>query len=135
MLYEVITKSYSETPTWPYKRLAGLGQVKRNDIVVFNFPAGDTVPLYVNNPDIYINSFNLGIDQISRNSNLMPKQPFTSAYERNHYFRSIGRQVIDQNINSFGEVVYRPVDRRDNYVKRCVAVAGETLEIRSNRVS
>ncbi len=128
------TKSYSETPTWPYKRLAGLGQVKRNDIVVFNFPAGDTVPLYVNNPDIYINSFNLGIDQISRNSNLMPKQPFTSAYERNHYFRSIGRQVIDQNINSFGEVVYRPVDRRDNYVKRCVAVAGETLEIRSNRV-
>ncbi len=30
---------------WPYKRLAGLGSVKNDDIVVFNFPEGDTVAL------------------------------------------------------------------------------------------
>ena len=39
------TKSYLETPQWSYKRLKGLGTVKRGDIVVFNVPAGDTVAL------------------------------------------------------------------------------------------
>lgn len=37
------TKSYIEWPQWDYHRLKGFGPVKRNDIVVFNFPAGDTV--------------------------------------------------------------------------------------------
>jgi signal peptidase I len=40
-------KSYSELIQWDYKRVAGLGEVKLNDIVVFNFPAGDTVALNV----------------------------------------------------------------------------------------
>ena len=40
-------KSYIEWPSWPYHRLAGLGKVKRGDIVVFNFPAGDTVAVRV----------------------------------------------------------------------------------------
>ena len=44
-------KSYIEWPNWGYKRVKGLGQVKRNDIVVFNFPARDTVALKVQNPD------------------------------------------------------------------------------------
>ena len=37
------TKAYSEAVHWPYKRIAGTGEMKRTDIVVFNFPAGDTV--------------------------------------------------------------------------------------------
>ena len=37
------TKSYIEWPQWEYKRVPGFGKVKLNDIVVFNFPAGDTV--------------------------------------------------------------------------------------------
>ena len=36
------TKSYIEWPQWDYHRLKGFGPVKRNDIVVFNFPAGDS---------------------------------------------------------------------------------------------
>ena len=39
------TKSYIEWPQWEYKRVPGFGKVKLNDIVVFNFPAGDTVAL------------------------------------------------------------------------------------------
>src|SRR6056297_3733824 len=39
------TKSYVEWIKRPYKRIAGFGDIKRNDIVVFNFPAGDTVVL------------------------------------------------------------------------------------------
>lgn len=31
-------KSYLGWPEWGYKRVKGLGHVKRNDIVVFNFP-------------------------------------------------------------------------------------------------
>ena len=37
------TKSYVEWIKWPYKRLRGFTHVKNDDIVVFNFPEGDTV--------------------------------------------------------------------------------------------
>ena len=92
-------KSYIETPQWEYKRLKGFGSVKRNDIVVFNFPAGDTVTLKVQNPDYYTLVHELGRDRV-RNS---PSQ--------------------------FGEIVVRPVDRRENYVKRCIGIPGDTVQI------
>lgn len=41
---------------------------------------------------------------------------------------------MKQNKEQFGEVVYRPVDRRENYVKRCVGMPGDTFEIRDNQV-
>src|SRR6056297_4236387 len=47
------TKSYAEWVKWPYNRLDGLGKVERNDIVVFNFPAGDTVILQMQDKDYY----------------------------------------------------------------------------------
>ena len=37
------TKSYFDFPHWDYRRVKGLGKVKLNDIVVFNYPAGDTI--------------------------------------------------------------------------------------------
>ena len=37
------TKSYISWPHWDYRRVKGLGKVQLNDIVVFNFPAGDTI--------------------------------------------------------------------------------------------
>ena len=36
-------KSYLEWPKWDYRRVKGLGHVELNDIVVFNYPAGDTL--------------------------------------------------------------------------------------------
>lgn len=48
------TKSYIEWPQWKYKRVPGFGNVKLNDIVVFNFPAGDTVAVnYQQTTDFY----------------------------------------------------------------------------------
>ena len=41
------SKSYTEAVRWNYHRLPGFGKVERNDIVVFNFPSGDTVALEV----------------------------------------------------------------------------------------
>jgi len=97
-------KSYVEWPRWGYKRVKGMGQVKRNDIVVFNFPAGDTVALKMPNPDYY------------------------------HLVKDYGREGIRLNKNTFGEVVYRPVDKRDNYVKRCVGMPGDSLKIVDNKI-
>lgn len=98
------TKSYLEWPEWGYKRVKGLGHVKRNDIVVFNFPAGDTVALKVQNPDYY--------SQVAM----------------------IGRDRIWLDKNTFGDVIYRPVDKRENYVKRCIGMPGDTLQIIDNIV-
>jgi signal peptidase I len=128
------TKSYTSWPHWDYKRLRGLGDVKRDDIVVFNFPAGDTVPFRQTNPDYYNLMMEAGKSQVMRNQELLPKQPFNSDWERNHYLMNIGRKVIASDPNTFGEVLYRPVDRRDNYVKRCVAIPGDVFEIRSNQI-
>ena len=97
-------KSYVEWPNWGYKRVNGFGHVKRNDIVVFNFPAGDTVALKAPNPDYYT------------------------------WVKSVGREGIRFNKETFGEVVYRPVDKRDNYVKRCVGMPGDSLQIINNEI-
>ncbi|WP_430816541.1 signal peptidase I [Carboxylicivirga sp. RSCT41] len=128
------SKSYTDWPHWDYKRLKGFGDVKRDDIVVFNFPAGDTVPFRQTNPDYYNLTMELGKSQVLRNKQLLPKQPFSSDWHRNHYLMNIGRQVIDSDPGTFGDVLYRPVDRRDNYVKRCVAIPGDVFEIRSNQI-
>ena len=98
------TKTYIDWPQWDYHRLKGLGNVKRNDIVVFNFPAGDTVALKMQNPDYYT---------------LV------------HYY---GRDAIHRNKDLYGDIIYRPVDRRENYVKRCVGLPGDTFHIINNDI-
>ena len=95
-------KSYIEKPQWKYRRLKGWDSVTKGDIVVFNFPAGDTVATKMQNPDYY-----------------------TLCY-------LYGRNMVHSRKDIFGDIVWRPVDRRENYVKRCVATPGDTLQIRNN---
>ena len=45
--------------------------------------------------------------------------------------RYMGREAV---IGAFGPVIVRPMDKKDHYVKRCVAVAGDTLEVRDGLV-
>ncbi len=85
------TKSYSNWPHWNYKRLTGLGDIQRNDIVVFNFPAGDTVPFKYTNPDYYNVMLEVGTSEIAINKQLLPTNTFNSDWERNNYIRNIGR--------------------------------------------
>ena len=47
------------------------------------------------------------------------------------YVRTLGRQYT---IDRYGPVKVRPADKKDHYVKRCVAVAGDTLEIKDGQV-
>jgi len=96
-------KSYFEFPHFDYKRLGGIGSIKRNDIVVFNFPAGDTVAVkYETSADYYT---------------------LCAIYSK---------KVVNTDKQDFGDIIYRPVDRRENYVKRCVGLPGETLQIKDN---
>ncbi|MDR2086924.1 MAG: signal peptidase I [Dysgonamonadaceae bacterium] len=100
----VNSRSYSHWPYWEYKRLKGLGTVKRNDIVVFNFPAGDTVALKAQDRDYYNLVYQYGWNRINSDK------------------------------RTFGDIVYRPVDRRENYVKRCIGMPGDSLQIIDNSV-
>ena len=72
--------SYLEWVQLPYHRLPGLSHVKRNDIVVFNYPAHD------------IHDLNDGAGMI------------------------------------------KPVSMKENYIKRCVAIPGDKLEIRDQQI-
>lgn len=91
------TKSYLENPKVKYQRFKGTGRVHLDDIVVFNYPSGDSVAVNKQDRDYYV----LQLQQ--------------------------GRDILTSHPEVFGNVVYRPVDRRENYVKRCVGMPGDTI--------
>ena len=128
----VNSKSYIEWPKWDYKRVEGLGKVQLNDIVVFNFPAGDTVALNVPAEDIYRLSYQAG-KELSKPMDLSALSAGEQRVVFDHYYAQ-GRKYINDNPSVFGEVIARPVDRRENYVKRCVGLPGQTLEIKDRIV-
>ncbi|MCS6818430.1 MAG: signal peptidase I [Chitinophagales bacterium] len=88
--------AYSEIIKLPYMKLPSFQKVKRNDMVVFNFPAGDTVT-----------------------------KEFESAQPYYDLVRRDGRENVWREYH----VITRPVDKRENYIKRCVGLPGDKLEI------
>lgn len=124
-------KSYLEWVKWDYKRVDGLGKVQLNDIVVFNFPAGDSVATALQAEDIYRLSYQAG-KELSKPIDMSSLSLEDQRLVFDFYYQ-VGRKYINDNPQSFGEIVVRPVDRRENYVKRCVGLPGQTLQIK-NRV-
>ena len=128
-------KSYFDWPHWDYRRVKGLGNIELNDIVVFNFPAGDTLcsaPQY-QAYDYYQMCYSIGY-QIYPNR---PNPDELTADQLRKYFETIyeaGRGELWRNRGEYGEIITRPADRRENYVKRCVGLPGQTLEIRNHIV-
>lgn len=105
------SKSYLEWIKLPYYRFPGFSPVKRYNAVVFNYPSGDTVVLQRQNEDYY---------QIVRNK----EDEFKKQLGR-RYKAGMGRDYIWKKY----DVTARPADKRENYIKRCVALPGDTLEI------
>src|SRR6201996_7994509 len=100
--------SYVEWVKIPYTRWFP-SPVRRGDVVVFNFPAGDTVinlPEYQSQQPYYEVCRDLGRGNIDS-----------------------GRQIVLGNPDQY-PLVLRPVDKEENYIKRCVAIAGDTLQIK-----
>lgn len=93
-------RSYSNWPHFNYHRLPGFGHVQRRDVVVFNFPEGDTV---------------------------LKEKPEQDYYEM---VRQYGRKYVQDNFT----IVTRPVDRKENYIKRCVGIPGDTLQVKNGYV-
>jgi len=127
-------KSYIEWPHWDYRRVKGLGKVELNDIVVFNYPAGDTLcsaPQY-QAFDFYQMCYSLGYQMYPQR----PNPDSLTVEQRQQYFSFIyqaGRSEIVRNQAEYGLIDTRPTDRRENYVKRCVGLPGQTLQIK-NRI-
>ncbi len=94
--------------TWiqnPYRRMAGFTKIKNNDPIVFNYPEGDTVCTKIQSNESYYS-----------------------------LIRRYGRQTVLNNPVDFGRIVVRPVDRRENFIKRCIGIPGDTVEVRHNWV-
>lgn len=96
-------ESYSQIIKNDYRRLKGLAKVKRDDIVVFGFPHGDTV------------------------LKALPQDDYYQLVRMNNNNREYTQRM-------YGPVIVRPNDKKDNYVKRCVAIAGDSLSVVNGKV-
>ena len=96
------TKSYIEWPQWDYRRVKGLGNVQLNDIVVFNYPAGDTLcsaPQY-QAQDFYRLSYDIGY-------RLYPQRPNPDSLDsevRRKYFDRCARDAVVRGSHSRGRL-------------------------------
>ncbi|RNL51111.1 signal peptidase I [Pedobacter jejuensis] len=91
------TKAYWDGVQWKYHRLPGLSEIKRNDVVVFNFPEGDTVAVENQVPSYY------------------------------DLVRQYGRDAIHSQFT----IISRPVDKRENFIKRCIGIAGDVISMKN----
>lgn len=95
MPFTVNSNSFVKWITFPYHRLSGTSSIRNFDIVVFNYPEGDTV---------------------------VKNLPDKSYYQ---LVRQYGREYVRNNY----KMLYRPVDKRDNYMKRVIGLPGDTVQI------
>ena len=117
-------KSWTDIIHWPYRRLAGTGKVKNNDPIVFNFPAGDTVVVEDQIPSYYEIIRRAAQDLKDRDNHS------SQALKNDIYYTTLARKEIRDRFH----IIYRPVDRRDNYVKRCIGIPGDTIFIKGGTV-
>lgn len=104
------TPSFTNWFELPYMRLPGFGKPERGDAVVFNFPEGDTVVANFQNMSYY------QLARMSGRNNLLERH-------RVVFTMPDGRT----GSRPAGDILVRPVDKQENYIKRCVAVAGDTV--------
>ncbi len=122
-----LRNSYVEWVQLPYWRLPGLGEVERYDPVVFNFPHGDTVlvhPALVGH-DYYARIRDKGVD-LARSYELYWNNP--------EQYNAQARKFFNTYPNSPIAIKGRPVDKAENYIKRCMGLPGETIEVRDRMV-
>ena len=97
-------KSFSDIIQLPYHRY-GKCDVERFDATVFNFPDGDTLSVELQSNTSY-----------------------------HALVRQYGRDDVNSSQEPFGKIITRPVDKRENFIKRTIGLPGETLEIRHRMV-
>ena len=107
-------KSYTEWFKLPYFRLPGLGSVERNDVMVFNFPEGDTVLKNLQSQNYH---------------QLLRSHGKAAIHDEKT------RMGLDNGaLGEIGPLLVRPVDKRENYIKRCVAIPGDVVFIENGQL-
>jgi len=143
-------KSYSRIQEIPYMRLPGFRFVGQNDVTVFNFPAGDTA---LNDPRMPHGLIAHTYEQILRDEAcmiaLLNERKSTQHFKENYdeYLNKARTSFIENEkvMSRFDKehntsytlingILYRPVDKRENYIKRCVALPGQTIEIKDKEL-
>jgi signal peptidase I len=105
-------KSYVEWQKLPYLRLPGLGEVERYDATVFNFPEGDTVVVNLQEQSYYQLARQVGRENLHKERFILPNgRTFTT-----------------------GGLTVRPIDKKENYIKRTIGLPGETIEVIDRQV-
>ncbi len=104
------TESYISKPNIKPRRLPALEEIDRNEPVVFNYPEGDSV---------YFDPVRTFSISDWRRGAVSPQQ-----YPRQ--YRAIK--------NGKNKLVARPIDKKDHYIKRCIATPGDSLQIIDRQV-
>ena len=105
-------ESFSRLISLPYHRYPGLGKVERFDAIVFNYPEGDTMcTAWGSNASYYDLLREMGRDALWNAKSL-----------------NVGGQWKENKIR------VRPVDKRENFIKRCIGLPGEDIQILNQAV-
>jgi signal peptidase I len=133
-------KSYVEWIELPYIRFPEFSKIKHGDVVVFNYPDGDTVALERQNESYYeiVREYETMLNPHAPNYAVRAiAKKYPVEYIRQlqiryagPYYEGKGREVVAKEY----EIKARPVDKRENYVKRCIGLPGDTLQIIASQV-
>ena len=150
--------SYLTIEKGSYFRLPGFGKIKPYDIVVFNYPSGDTAVYdpripnglmghdyhgIINNEAIW--QFRIKNNLLGNAVNAADSIKFLSFIDNIDYWRNIARENLKNGLfpiysaeNAEGMthdgLIYRPVDKRENYIKRCIGTPGDVIKIENATV-
>ncbi len=127
------TKSYLDWMKLDYYRLPGWRDWKRNDPMVFNFPEGDTVIVDRQSESYYqVMITELALKSFYRSYSGPNNND--SVYTNYHRQKSSHIEKQRKDLLRKNKLLFRPKDKQDNYVKRCVALPGQKFEIRDKSI-
>jgi signal peptidase I len=122
------SESYSDLVKMDYRRFQIpflSGGVERYDPFVFNYPEGDTVGFAQPMPGLQ-NYLQIHPEMGSAFAGEMPYSHYYGQIRMFNTEQGGGRNFVAQNF----KLVTRPVDKRDNFIKRCVGLPGDKIEVR-----
>lgn len=122
------TKSYLEWIKIPNLRLPGYSKPSNGEIVVFNYPDGDTI-ISKYAAHSYYNILRGEADRMREND--IKANHSDKGYD---YYHHRVWEEFNGPSQPMGKVISRPIDKRDHYVKRCVGIAGDKLEIKDGQI-